>query len=73
LENKIVFDTRLIHKDILKKLNAINKPQRYLTEKLNISRATFWRMQQGKRITIDVFLTVLNWLDNEPQRYIYKK
>ena len=66
----LIVDTKLIHSDILKRLNAIKKPQRHITEKLGISRAIFWRMSKGMPVTMETFLTLLNWLENEPNRYI---
>ena len=63
-------DTKLMHSDILKRLNAIKKPQRYITDKLGISRSTFWRLSTGQDITIETFLTLINWLEKEPNRYI---
>ena len=63
-------DTKLMHSDILKRLNAIKKPQRYITDKLGISRSTFWRLSTGQDITMETFLTLINWLEKEPNRYI---
>ena len=63
-------DTKLMHSDILKRLNAINKPQRYITDKLGISRSTFWRLSTGQDITMETFLTLITWLEEEPNRYI---
>ena len=63
-------DTKLMHSDILKRLNAIKKPQRYITDKIGISRSTFWRLSTGQDITIETFLTLINWLEKEPNRYI---
>ena len=63
-------DTKLMHSDILKRLNAIKKPQRYITDKLGISRSTFWRLSTGQDISMETFLTLINWLEKEPNRYI---
>jgi len=63
-------DTKLMHSDILKRLNAIKKPQRYITDKLGISRSTFWRLSTGQDITMETFLTLITWLEKEPNRYI---
>ena len=63
-------DTKLMHSDILKRLNAIKKPQRYITDKLGISRSTFWRLSTGQEITMETFLTLITWLEKEPNRYI---
>lgn len=65
-------DTKLMHSDILKRLNSIKKPQRYITDKLGISRSTFWRLSTGQDITMETFLTLVNWLEKEPNRYIKK-
>lgn len=69
----LTLDTKLMHKDILKRLNLIKKPQKHLTEKLNISRSTFWRLQNGKDITMKTFLILVFWLENEPTRYFLNK
>jgi len=68
----MILDTKLMHSDILKRLNEIKKPQRYLTEKLKISRATFWRLSQRKDITVNTFLILAQWLDKDLNRYIKK-
>lgn len=62
--------TKLIHTDVMKRLNAINKPQMYLEKKLLISRATFYRLSIGRPITMETFLKLINWLDKEPGEYI---
>jgi len=63
-------DTKKIHFDILKRLNSIDKPQRYLADKLIISRATFWRLSQGKEITTSTFFKLIEWLDKDLNYYI---
>lgn len=59
-----------MHRDILIRLNSINKPQRYLTEKLGISRTTLWRLNLEKDITVETFLKLVQWLERSPERYI---
>ena len=63
-------DTKLMHSDILKRLNAIKKPQRKKKKKLGISRAIFWRISKGMPVTMETFLTLINWLEKEPNRYV---
>jgi len=63
-------DTKKIHFDILKRLNSINKPQRHLTEKIGISRATFWRLSKGHDITTSTFFILVEWLEKDINRYI---
>lgn len=65
-------DTELMHTDILRRLNAIKKPQCYLAKKLNVARSTFWRLSKGKDITVNTFLILTEWLDNDLERYIKK-
>ena len=65
-------DTKKLHKDILKKLSYVKKPQRHLTEKLNVSRSTFWRLSQGKTIEFETFFILIDWLYKEPNDYIVK-
>jgi DNA-binding Xre family transcriptional regulator len=62
--------TKLLHIDVLIRLNSIKKPQAYLEKKLVISRATFYRLSIGKSITMETFLKLINWLDKEPGQYI---
>ena len=66
-------DTKLMHKDILKRLNAIKKPQQHLTKKINVARSTFWRISQNKDITMNTFLKLVHWLEHDPSRYIKKR
>ena len=65
-------DTKLMHKDILIRLNRIKKPQRHLTKKLNIARSTFWRISKNRDITMNTFLILVYWLEYDPSRYIKK-
>lgn len=62
-----------MHLDILKRLNSINKPQKYLTKKLGISRATFWRLSQGHELKMNTFLKLVEWLEMPLERYINHK
>jgi len=66
----LIFDSKKMHSDILKKLYLVGKPQKYLTEKLNVSRSTFWRLSQNKEVTMQSFLILINWLDKDPNKYI---
>jgi len=72
-KKKYKLDSKKMHFDILKKLNTIKKPQRFLTEKINVSRATLYRMSKGKKIDFDTFLILLNWLEESPEKYITEK
>lgn len=69
----MLLNTALMHNDIVRKLYAIEKPQRYLTEKLKISRSTLFRMSRNKELTMTTFLTLITWLDKCPSRYIKPK
>lgn len=59
-----------IHKDILKRLNAINKSQDYLAKKINIGRSTIWRISHKKEISTSNLFKILTWLDNGIEPYI---
>lgn len=63
-------NTKRIHKDILQRLNELNKPQRFLTTEKVISRSTFNRLGQGKDITMNSYLRIIYWLDKEAGYYI---
>lgn len=65
-------DTVKMHSDILKRLNSIGRPQRYLTKKLGVSRATFWRLSQGHELKVNTFLKLVEWLEKDINRYIIK-
>lgn len=62
--------TEKMHSDILKRLNSIKKPQKHLTKKLGLARSTFWRLSQGREITVTTFLILVEWLDKPIDRYI---
>jgi predicted DNA-binding transcriptional regulator AlpA len=66
----MTLDTQKMHSDILKRLNAINKPQKHLTEKLGISRATFWRLSKGHEMKVNTFLKLVEWLEQPVTRYL---
>lgn len=69
----MTLDTQKMHRDILKRLNEINKPQRYLYEKLGVARSTFYRLSIGKDITTTTMFIILQWLDRPISRYIKYK
>lgn len=66
----LILDTKKIHADILKRLNKIKKPQRHLTTKLGVSRATFWRLSQGHELKVNTFLKLVNWLEKDVNDYL---
>ena len=68
----MTLDTKKMHRDILRRLNSIDKPQKYLTEKLGVSRATFWRLSQGHEMKTNTFLRLVEWLEHDVNRYIIK-
>lgn len=59
-----------MHKDILKRLNSIEKSQDYLAKKLSIGRSTIWRLSHGKEISTTNFFKIIKWLDNGINKYI---
>lgn len=59
-----------MHKDILKRLNAIGKSQDFLSKKLEIGRSTIWRLSKGKEISTTNFFKIIEWLDNGIEEYI---
>lgn len=63
-------DSKLLHTDILKRLNAIKKPQRHLPQRLGVQRSTLYRLSIGREITMGTFLKLLHWLDEDSNRYI---
>lgn len=67
----MIFDTNKMHRDILKRLNEIDKPRYYLGDKLGISVTVFQRMNNQKHITMKSFLVLLKWLDKDASEYIY--
>lgn len=68
----MTLDTQKMHRDILRRLNSINKPQKHLTDKLGISRSTLWRLGQGRDITVSTFLILADWLEKGIYHYIKK-
>lgn len=62
----------LLHSRVLKKLNEINKPQKHLSEKLKISRVTLFRISKNNEITIETFLKLVNWLDEDVNKFIFR-
>ena len=66
-------DSQKLHKNVLKRLNAINKPQRHLNStKIGVSRSTLSRLSKNKPITLETFFKLLEWLNHEPKKYIIK-
>jgi len=67
-------DNKAIHKAILKRLNEIKKPTRYLDSKNKkvICRATLNRLNTGKPILMITYFKIVDWLDVEPLKFIKK-
>lgn len=66
----MILDTKKMHIDIIKRLNKIKKPQRYLTDKLGIARSTFWRLSQGHELKVTTFLKLVEWMDEPIEKYL---
>jgi hypothetical protein len=68
-------DREKLHKDVLKRLNQLKKPQRYLETKINLSRATLHRLlKKDVNLDFNTFFKLINWLNEEPETYIkFKK
>ena len=72
MNNNLWINSSLLHTRILQRLNAINKPQRELPKRLKINRSTLFRMSKNKPITMETFLNVVHWLDEDPNKFIFK-
>ena len=67
-------DRTKLHTDILKRLNEIEKPQRYLEKRINLSRATLSRLlKKDSTINFETFFKLIDWLSEEPETYIKLK
>jgi len=66
---KTVLDYDLLHADILVRLNMIGMPQRYLDRKKGWSRSTLFRIQHHKKITMETFFTITDWLGGDKSKY----
>lgn len=67
-------DRKKLHTDILKRLNEIEKPQRYLEKRINISRATIYRLlKKDANLDFSTFFKLIDWLSEEPETYIKLK
>lgn len=64
-------DRTKIHTDILKRLKELQKPQRYLEKRINLSRATLSRLlKKDADIEFSTFFKLINWLGENPEKYI---
>lgn len=68
----MTLNNKKLHKDLMIKLRDLKKPQAYLSERLGVSRATFWRISQGKEITLSTFFRLVGWLDEDLNSYTIK-
>lgn len=69
-ETSLSLNNSKLHREIIKRLNAIKKPQAYLTKRLQISRSTLWRIDQGKTIELQTFLKLVSWLGEDVNNYL---
>lgn len=72
MNNNLWIKSSLLHTRILQRLNAIDKSQRELPGRLNINRSTLFRMSKNKTITMETFLNVIHWLDEDPNKFIFR-
>lgn len=67
-------DRNKLHTDILKRLNQLGKPQRYLEKRINLSRATLYRLlKEDANLDFTTFFKLIDWLSEEPETYIKLK
>lgn len=68
-------DRKKLHTNILKRLNQLEKPQRYLETRINLSRSTLHRLlKEDANLDFVTFFKLINWLGEEPKKYIkFKK
>ena len=66
----IYLDTEALHSDILSRLNKLGKPQKYLTEKIGISRSLLFRLSKGSKIDFESFLKITAWMDKDMNIYL---
>ena len=65
-------DTKKLHRDVLKKLNRLNKPQEHLAKRMGFSRCVIWNLGTKNSINFRNFFKLVYWLEKEPQHYIVK-
>ena len=66
----LYLDNEALQQDIVGKLDRLKKPQAYFTERLGLSRSTFWRISQKKEITLSTFFKLVQWLDKDLDTYV---
>lgn len=66
----IYLDTEALHSDILSRLNKLGKPQKYLNEKIGISRSVLFRLSKGAKIDFESFLKITAWMDKDMNIYL---
>lgn len=64
------FDHARMHRDVIKKLNSLNKNQRWFTERTGLSRTQLQKLRQGKGMELNTFIRFCNWLENPVYDYI---
>lgn len=57
----------------LKRLKEKNKSQKQVANKLQISRAIVWKLNNKKPISMKTFLKLAEWLEINPEDYIQEK
>lgn len=68
--HELKFSQKKLHRDVIVRLRQLNKNQRQIKP---ISRSTLDRMRQGKPITMETFLKLVNYLGEDVGKYIYYK
>ena len=67
------FDNLKLHRDVLRKLRSINKPQRYLNKKVGVSRGTVMTLADNRGLRLSTVLKLISWLDADINNYLIRK
>ena len=66
--DELYFNQERLQRDVLVRLHSLGKNQRQIKP---VSRATLHRMNIGKPITLQTFMKLVEWLDQDVRRYMY--
>lgn len=69
----ITLNHEKLSRHLLRTYQKQSLSQNQLCEKINIARSTLWRLQQGKTITVESLLKIINYIDKPINEYFTKK
>ena len=68
----MIVNYKLLHTDIIKKLNSLKLSQRSGAKQMGVSRSTINRIYNAKPLLLETYLLITDWLHKDLEKYIIR-